>query len=165
MKVLSIDQSMSSCACVVFDGDEAIFKEMIHTTRSTKIRDKSPWVNYFEDPAEQIAYITGKIADIAESFKVEHVVCESLSFGSAGNATRDLAGLFFCIQLRLLLEGMRMDQLHTVAPTSVKSWARNQLPEDQRSAKNAKGKVEKLKMDKDEMMKACTLLFPGFLDG
>jgi len=165
MKFLSIDQSMSSCACVVFDGKEAIFKEVIRTTGAKNIADKSPWVQYFENPVEQMSFITGKILDIVESFQVDHVVCESLSFGSAGNATRDLAGLFFCIQLRLLLEGFRMDQLHTVAPTSVKSWARGRLPGEQQEFKYEKGKMEKIKMGKDEMMNVCELLFPGFLKG
>lgn len=165
MRLLSIDQSLSSCACVVFDGKDAIFKEMIHTTGSEKIRDKSPWVRYFETPTEQIAFITAKISDIVESFKVDHVVVESLSFGSSGNATRDLAGLFFCIQLRLLLDGFRMDQLHTVAPTSVKSWARNRLPGEEQEFINDKGKMTKIKMGKDEMMRACEILHPDFLKG
>lgn len=166
MRLLSIDQSMSSCACVVFDGKEAIFKEMIYTTGSESIRDSKPWVMYFSDPVLQMSYITGKILEIVESFNVDNVVCESLSFGSAGNATRDLAGLFFCIRLRLLLEGFEIDQLHTVAPTSVKSWARGRLPGEEQEVMNAKGtKMEKVKMDKDQMMRVCEILHPDFLKG
>ncbi|UZZ64418.1 hypothetical protein A54_178 [Septuagintavirus sv54] len=163
MKILSIDQSMASCACVVFDGNEPIFKEVLKTTGSANAKD---WQIRFDNPVEQMAYISRHIADICESFNVEKIVLESLSFGSAGNATRDLAGLFFCIQLTLLRDGYSMDNIHTIAPTSVKSWARGKLPGEEQEVMNAKGtKMEKIKMDKDQMMKVCELMQPGFLAG
>lgn len=162
MRVLSIDQSMASCAYVVLDGQEPIFKEVLHTTGSDKAKD---WQMRFDNPVEQMAFIANRIAEVACSFKVDNVVLESLSFGSAGNATRDLAGLFFCIQLTLLNEGFTMKEIHTVAPTSVKSWARNRLPGEEQEFINDKGKMNKIKMDKDQMMRVCELLIPGFLAG
>lgn len=163
MKTLTIDQSMASCAYIVLDGMTPIFKEVLHTTGSDSPK---PWQVRFAYPALQMEYISQRILETAESFKVDNVVLESLSFGSAGNATRDLAGLFFCIQLTLLRAGYTMDQVHTVAPTSVKSWARNQLPGDEQEVMNDKGtKMVKIKMGKDEMMKVCNLLCPGLIGG
>lgn len=163
MRTLSIDQSMASCAYLVLDGKDPIFKEVLHTTGSDKAK---PWQKKFDHPVEQMKHIADRIADVALSFKVDNVVLESLSFGSAGNATRDLAGLFFVIQLTLMNSGFTMDRIHTVAPTSVKSWARNQLPGDEQEVMNDKGtKMVKIKMGKDEMMKVCNMIHPGLLDG
>jgi|AGFS01.1.fsa_nt_gi hypothetical protein len=167
MRLLTIDQSMASCAYVVLDDGVPIFKEVLHTTGSDKkAATSSAWCLFFKHPAEQIAYISRKIADVCESFEVDHIVLESLSFGSAGNATRDLAGLFFGIQLTLLRDGYSMDNIHTVAPTSVKSWARKWLPGEEQEVMNAKGtKMDKVKMGKNEMMRVCEILHPGFLNG
>lgn len=164
MRILTIDQSMASCAYVVLEDETPIFKEVLHTTGSDKPKD---WQVKFDNPVEQMDYISKKILGVANSFDVEHVVMESLSFGSAGNATRDLAGLFFCIQLTLFRDGnYGMDQLHTIAPTSAKSWAWNFLPEDMQSVPNEKGtKMNKRKMGKDEMVIVANRLYPGFLDG
>lgn len=163
MKLLTIDQSMASCAYIVLDGETPVFKEVLHTTGSDKAK---PWQLKFDNPVEQMDYISRKILDVAKSFDVDAVVLESLSFGSAGNATRDLAGLFFCIQLTLIRGGFPIENIHTVAPTSVKSWARNRLPGEEQEEMNAKGtKMVKIKMGKDEMMKVCNLLEPGLIDG
>lgn len=167
MRLLTIDQSMASCAYVVLEDGVPIFKEVLHTTGSEKKKQtSSTWCMFFEHPAEQIAFISRKIADVCESFKVDHIVLESLSFGSAGNATRDLAGLFFGIQLTLLRDGYSMDNIHTIAPTSVKSWARKWLPGEEQEVLSANGKkMDKVKMDKDKMMRVCEILHPGFLQG
>lgn len=162
MRVLTIDQSMASCAYVVLDGIEPIYKEVLHTTGSSNAKD---WQVWFKNPVEQMDYISTAILETAKSFKVEKIVLESLSFGSAGNATRDLAGLFFCIQLTLVRNGYSMDDIATIAPTSVKSWARGKLPGEQQEVMGAKGKMVLKKMGKDEMMEVCELLRPGFLAG
>lgn len=157
MNVLTIDQSMASCAFIVLEGKDPVFKEVLHTTGSDNAKD---WQRKFEYPVEQMRFIAGRIAEVALSFKVDHVVLESLSFGSAGNATRDLAGLFFVIQSTLIDNGFTTDRIHTVAPTSVKSWARNCLPEEIRGTKGSL-----IKMGKDEMIQACKILSPNLLDG
>lgn len=164
MILLSVDQSMASCACVVFSDEDPIFKEVIHTTGAEKGKEDK-WKFYFNNPVEQMKFITDKILDICKSFKVEHIVLESLSFGSAGNATRDLAGLFFCIQLSLLKSGYTMEKIHTIAPTSVKSWARELLPKEEQNVIGKNKKLVKIKMGKDEMMRVCSSLQPGFLSG
>lgn len=164
MKLLTIDQSMASCAYVVLeDAKTPIFKEVLHTTGSS---DPKPWQVGFSTPVEQMDYISEKILSTAKSFNVDHIVMESLSFGSAGNATRDLAGLFFCIQLTLFRNGYTSEQLHTIAPMSAKSWAWNFLPDELQGVPNDKGtKINKRKMGKDEMVIVAKTLYPGFLDG
>lgn len=163
MRILSIDQSMASCAYVVLEGETPIFKEVLHTTGSDKAKD---WQKYFANPVEQMMYISDKISGVRKSFNVDHVVLESLSFGSAGNATRDLAGLFFCIQLTLIRDGFSMENIHTIAPTSVKAWAREFLPFEEQLIMNPGGtKMIKIKMGKDEMMRVSDQLYPGFLAG
>lgn len=157
MRILTIDQSMASCAFIVIDGEEPIYKEVMHTTGSD---NPKAYQTKFDNPVEQMRFIARRIAEVACSFKVEHIVSESLSFGSAGNATRDLAGLFFVIQSTLLDSGFSMSQIHMVAPTSAKSWARNILPEEIRGVKGSL-----IKMGKDEMMQACKILVPNLLDG
>lgn len=167
MRLLSIDQSLASCAYTVLEDGLPIFKEVIHTTGSVKKAESSKgWCMYFEHTAEQIAFITEKIAGVCESFNVDHVVLESLSLGSVGDATRDLAGLFYAIQLTLLRDGYTMEQIHVVAPTSVKSWARKWLPGEEQEVMNEAGtKMTKVKMGKNEMMRVCEILHPGFLAG
>ncbi|AFH21393.1 hypothetical protein CR3_gp228 [Cronobacter phage CR3] len=167
MRLLTIDQSLSSCAYVVLEDGIPIFKEVLHTTGSEKkAKDSKGWCMYFEHTAEQIAYITGQIAGVCDSFDVDHIVLESLSLGSVGDATRDLAGLFYSIQLTLLRDGYTMDQIHVIAPTSVKSWARKWLPgEEQETMNDAGTKMVKVKMGKNEMMRVCEILHPGFLKG
>lgn len=167
MRLLSIDQSMASCAYIVLEDGTPIFKEVLHTTGSEKkAKTTADWCMFFNNPAEQMAFISQKIADVCESFDVDAVVLESLSFASVGNATRDLAGLFFTIQVTLLREGYSMENIHTVAPTSVKSWARKQLPLEQQEVRSLDGKKSGMvKMDKDMMIRVCDQLCPGLLDG
>jgi len=153
---------MASCAYVVLEDGEPIFKEVLHTTGSEKSKD---YQKRFDYPAQQIVYITDQIVSVCKSFNVDKIVLESLSFGSAGNATRDLAGLFFGIQISLLRNGYNMEDIHTVAPTSVKSWARKWLPGEEQEVLGTKGKMVKIKMGKDEMMRVCENLQPGFLKG
>lgn len=166
MRLLTIDQSLSSCAYVILEDGVPIFKEVLHTTGSKKKADDSKgWCLYFEHTAEQIAYITGKISGVCESFNVDHIVLESLSLGSVGDATRDLAGLFYSIQLTLLRDGYGMDNIHVIAPTSVKAWARKWIPGEEQEVIDKDGKKSKLKMDKNAMMRVCNMLCPGLIDG
>lgn len=166
MRLLTIDQSLSSCAYVILEDGVPIFKEVLHTTGSKKKADDSKgWCLYFEHTAEQISYITGKISEVCESFSVDHIVLESLSLGSVGDATRDLAGLFYSIQLTLLRDGYTMDNIHVIAPTSVKAWARKWIPGEEQEVIDKDGKKSKLKMDKNVMMRVCNILCPGLIDG
>lgn len=173
MILMSVDQSTTHTAIIIWREGKPVFREMIQTgLESTKGRKKG--VIYFGTRIEQIKFIIGKIDELIKSFQVTDYVMEALSFGSIGNATRDLAGLFYCIQYFLLSEHFDLKHIHTIAPTSVKSFARDFLPVELQTESKEKvdkktGKVvvstAKTKMDKDQMIIACENDYPGWLNG
>lgn len=178
MKFLSVDQSLSHCAVVVWDEGVPVYREMIRTGSTSSKGKQKPDVMYFDTVYEQIDYICSRITEIVEEYEiVDEFVMEALSFGSTGNATRDLAGLFYCIVLSLVNSGnnwLEWHNIHTVAPTSVKSYARGLLPEEERTI--VKEKVDKktgkkvystgqVKMEKSHMVRAVDCDMPGWLDG
>lgn len=57
------------------------------------------------------------------------------------------------------------DKVHQLAPTSIKSWARDKLPEDQQTELNKKGKKIKKKMDKKDMIQVTEILDSELLKG
>ena len=175
MKLMSVDQSLSHCAVVIWEHGVPVYREMIRTgsTHSKGKRQKD--VVYFDNVYEQIRYIVNKITTLAEEHRIDHYVMEALSLGSIGSATRDLAGLFYCIVYALYQFGiLGYGSIHTVAPTSVKSFARGLLPEEERTF--VKEKVDKktgkkvystgqVKMEKSHMVRAVECDIPGWLDG
>lgn len=171
MRILTIDQSMASCAFLVLDNGEPIFKEVLKTARikaNNPDREIKDYITVFNHATEQMDYLSTNILLAAKSFNVDHVITEALSFGSVGDATRDLAGLFHCIQLTLLRGGFSMEQVLEVAPTAVKAWAWRNLPEEEQYSTvdfKKNGDPNKVKMDKDNMIKVCNRLCPGLLDG
>lgn len=178
MKIMSVDQSLSHCAVVIFDDGIPVYREMIRTGSNKSKGKKNKDVVYFDTVYEQIDYICERLKEIcADQNDVEKYVMESLSLGSLGNATRDLAGLFYCIALALVNCGnnfLLWEDIHTVAPTSVKAYARGLLPEEERTT--VKEKVDKksgkkvystgpVKMEKSHMVRAVDCDYPGWLDG
>lgn len=165
MRLLAIDQSMSNCALVVFEDDKVIYKKVVSTGSNASSGKKKKSVIYFDKDIEQMAHICQEVSTLVQQFEIESVVLESLSFSSIGNATRTLAGLFYCINYTLLLDGFPVKDIHTITPTQVKSFARQFLPEDERESKNSKGKSIKMKMTKKEMIKAAESLDNTLLVG
>lgn len=177
MKLMSVDQSLSHCAVVIWEGDKPSSKHMICTGSTHSKGKQKPNVAYFDSVAEQILYIAEKILHLAKEQGCDTYVMEELSFGSLGNATRDLAGLFYCIQMMFMLNedsGGPTSYLNCIPPTSVKSFAREFLPEEERVV--VKERVDKktgktvyskgkLVMKKPEMVRAVECAEPGFLDG
>lgn len=175
--LMSVDQSLSHCAVVIWRDGVPVYREMIRTG-STKSKGKqSPDVYYFDTVYEQIEHICKRINELCEEYSPDDYVMEALSLGSIGSATRDLAGLFYCIALSLDDCGNHFIEyfnIHTVAPTSVKSFARSLLPEDEQwevkeKLDKKKNKMvsskSKVKMDKAMMVKAVNYDCPGWLDG
>lgn len=175
MKWISVDQSLSHCAIVVWDDGKVIDREMVRTGSNSSKGPKKPTVVYFDTVTEQIYHIACALFQQVKKHGAEFYVMEALSFGSVGNATRDLAGLFYVIQVMLYDAGLlRVDEMHSIAPTSVKSFARHfLLPEDQveykkkvdkKTGKEVQSKAKNA-MKKPAMVKACEQAMPGWLDG
>lgn len=174
MKLMSVDQSLSHCAVVIWEGLSPSHKYMIRTGSTASKGKQKKGVVYFDHVIQQIDHIVSEICRYVKFHKIDTYVMESLSLGSLGSATRDLAGLFYCIQMSLIEHYMDVGDLHTVAPTSVKSFARNLLPEEEQTATKERvdkktGKkvysTGKCEMKKPQMVRATELAEPGFLDG
>ena len=174
MRLMSVDQSLSHCAVVIWDGDKPSHKYMIRTGSTHSKGKQKKDVVYFDHVIQQIDYIVSEICGYVKKHKIDTYVMESLSLGSLGSATRDLAGLFYCIQMSLMEHYLSVTDLHTVAPTSVKAFARTLLPEEEQT--EVKEKVEKktgkkvystgkTTMGKPQMVRATQVAEPGFLDG
>jgi len=163
MRILGIDQSMSHCAAVLTVDGVAVEKHVLRTGSSGS-KTKSKGVEYFDTQVEQIIYIIDHLVVLIERMKPDAIVLESLSFASVGNATRTLAGLYFCIMYQLYKLGYA-DKVSHLAPTSIKSWARNKLPPDQQTELNKKGKPVKKKMDKKDMIQVTEILDSELLKG
>lgn len=155
IKYLSIDQSLSGCAWVLFEDDKAVDKGVIKTGSTGSKGKKCETINYFDTVEEQIEFIADNLMVIFLKEEPEHVILEALSYGSVGSATRNLAGLYHVIVDRLLWRCFPRDHINTVAPTKVKSFARNFLPVEEQTSIGSKGKVTKTKMDKKLMVQAC----------
>lgn len=173
MKLMSVDQSLSHCAVIIWEGDKPSHKYMIRTGSTGSKGKQKKDVAYFDHTVQQIDHIVAEITGLVSLHEIDTYVMESLSLGSLGSATRDLAGLFYCIQMSLI-NILFVDDLHTVAPTSVKAFARNLLPEEERSV--TKERVDKktgkkvysngkCDMKKPQMVRATELAEPGFLEG
>ncbi len=171
---MSIDQSLSHCAVVIWENGKVKDRHMIKTGSTASKGKRKPDVAYFNTVLEQIHHIVSEICWLAKQNQIDDCVMESLSLGSVGNATRDLAGLFYCIQLALWENYVGLENLHVVAPTSVKAFARSLLPEEERTGvkekvdKKTGKKVEsvgKVEMKKPQMVRAVDCDFPGWLDG
>lgn len=175
--LMSVDQSLSHCAVVIWSDGKPVYREMIRTG-STKSKGKQQKdVVYFDTVYEQIEFICDRLVELVCEHGVDDYVMEALSLGSIGSATRDLAGLFYSIAISIARDGNNMldySNIHTVAPTSVKAFARILLPEEERTV--VKEKVDKksgkkvystgpVKMEKSHMVRAVDCDFPGWLDG
>lgn len=165
MRVLGIDQSLSKCAfCFMVDGEIGGLE--LTKTGNSRVKTKKKGVSYYGDVHAQIHHICNDLIDHVGEFKPDVIVFESLSFGSAGNATRDLAELFGAMHERLKVEGV-LCEVTSVAPTSLKAYARDFLKLEDQVAYLPNGEIEllktgkhkKVKMDKKMMVKAVRSVY------
>ncbi len=82
MKLLSIDQSLSSTGIIIWEDE---LKWQI--AKSTK----------GDDVVVRIRTITEQIGYLIKTHKITHVVIESLPYGINSTSVRPLAGLYYCI--------------------------------------------------------------------
>ncbi len=154
---------MSHCAAVLVE-DGITQEKHVFRTGSSGSKTKSKGVEYFDTQVEQIIYIIDNLIELVNRIKPDLIVLESLSFASVGNATRTLAGLYFCIMYQLFKLGYG-DKVKHLAPTSIKSWARSKLPIEKQTELNKKGKPIKKKMDKKDMIEVAEILDSELVKG
>lgn len=163
MKVLGIDQSLAKAAFIQMEEGN-VKKVSLSKTGKSSVKTKRKDTTYYDNLHEQVHHVCLELRSQVESFEPDWVVFESLSFGSVGSATRDLAVLFGALRETLVLIGYK-DKVLEYAPTSLKSYARDFLkPERQVDGVLKTGKPKKVKMDKKLMVEAVREIYgEGYL--
>lgn len=174
MRILGIDQSLAKCAITRLVGEKVIENSLIKTGKAT-VKTKRKDTLYFDSLEEQIHHICSGIIVVVEDFQPDFIVFEALSFGSVGNATRDLACLYGALRESLLSEiTCYFIPVEDVAPTSLKSFARDLLKPRDAVERDEEGnvvllkskKAKKVKMDKKMMVKAVKEVYgESYLSG
>ncbi len=155
---LGIDQSLSKCAytCMI-DGEPV--NHLLSKTGNSKVKNKRKDAFYYDTLQEQIHHICEELVEAVEDFEPTRITFESLSFGSVGSATRDLACLYGAMRETLMVSFPNIP-VYEYAPTSIKSYARDFLAEARQfDGVLATGKPKKVKMDKKLMVEATRELF------
>ena len=153
MKVLGIDQSLSKCAFICIEDGEVIYKSLSKTGAS-KVKTKRKDTTYYDQLDQQIHHICVDLENTIDTLYPDKIVFEALSFGSVGDATRNLACLFGAMKETIIRTGWEGEVLE-VAPTSLKSYAHQFLKEDRKyDGVTATKKPKKVKMDKKLMVEA-----------
>jgi hypothetical protein len=160
MKILGIDQSLSKAAFIQFiDGD--IVSKFISKTGSTKVKIKRRDTSYYDSLSEQIHHICIDLIEQVKIFNPEVISFESLSYGSVGDASRNLAELHGAMRETLISIGY-IGEVIEYAPTSLKSYAWTFLPEDMKyEGLTSTNKLKKVKMDKKMVVLAARQIYGG----
>lgn len=164
--LFAIDSSLSKCAVTISVRGSIVHKEVIKTGSSNN-KKKLKSVRYLETTEEQIHFICERLRVLIFDYNPSKFIFESLSFGSTGNASRDLASLYGGMVETILSDGYTIDDIIKFAPTSLKAFMRTLLPVEEQTYTNANGKVCKVPMkDKKLVVRAATLNTPeGYFDG
>lgn len=154
MKVLGIDQSLSKCGfCFMVDGVPVSFD--LSKTGAAKVKTKRKDTNYYENLCDQIHHICVDLEGHVSEFQPDKIVFEALSFGSVGDATRNLAALMGALR-ETIIRSEWEGEVTEIAPTSLKTYAHRFLPEDLKwDGATKAGKPKKVKMDKKMMVTAA----------
>lgn len=107
MKLLSIDQSLTNCACILWEDGNMIDHFVVQTPKDM-------------DTHIRIYTIVNAISYYLEDNNVDKVVLEGLSFGSISTSVRMLAGLYYSILIATHVHDIEWEE---VTPKSVKKFA------------------------------------------
>lgn len=113
---MGIDQSLSCTGVVLTKRDDNGARTVVYSTAITT--DKDPSLSPLADTLIRSKYIADKILDIEICWQPDYVALENLSYGSVGNATRNLAILFGVICTTLGLNNPNV-----IPPTTLKKFA------------------------------------------
>lgn len=166
MLIVSVDTSLSKFATIIWkDGVPVIHK--LFRTGKDKTKKKLKSVKYFDNLAEQINWLSNEVISFIKLHgKPDKVYLEGLSFGSSGNASRDLASIYALFVDKLHEKvGMDFCDIEAIPPTTIKAVARTFLPLEEQTEINAKGKQVKRVMSKDLMITVAEELHPEILEG
>lgn len=154
--IIAVDQSLSGFAYTVYHcGDIAEYG--VIRTGSSSNKTKHDTVNYFCTVEEQIHYICKEFFKIVDTYDPDKFIFEALSYGSVGNASRDLAMLLGgVVESLFMVYNYTVQDIVFYQPTKLKAFARTLLPEDEQTTFNSKNKPVKIKMDKNMMVKAVS---------
>lgn len=163
MNILGIDQSLAKCAFVCLEDGVVLDKFVVRT--GSILTKKKKGVDYFKTLEDQIHHICLCMEDIVKGFAPDHIQFESLSFGSVGSASRDLAQLYGAMRETLINIGYG-DNVTALPPTSLKTFARQFLSKEKQFEGLTKaGKPKLCKMDKKLMCEAVENIFgKNYLD-
>lgn len=166
--VLSIDQSISKCAVVVWNDNVPIFWD-VFKSGGIECKKKLKSVTYFEKEVDKIDFISDNIISVVNEYNVEKVILEGLALNAVGNATRSLAGLYYVLLHKLKqLDLVEPENIVVISPTQVKSKARLLMENNgELETINDKGKTKKskIKMDKQVMISIAEQHWPQVLEG
>lgn len=156
---LGIDQSLSKCAfCVMDEMGKVVYKEVVRTG-DINVKTKKKGVFYYDSLQEQIHHLCLSLKNVVEKYHIETITFEALSFGSAGNATRNLACLYGALR-ETVLENYPEITVYEIQPTKLKKYAREFLPEHmQQDGTTKAGKPKLIKMDKKLMVAAIRQIY------
>lgn len=164
MKNISIDQSFSNFAYVVFGEDgKPESSGVLHTGARVPGNLDKQYGKYFDTVQEQLVYLESEFSKIIADNQPCRLIFEGLAFGAKGDRVFSLGGLFYHVTTTLITKGLvKLEDVVTVPPTSVKKVARDRLIGDEQFEKDKDGNVVYLKskkpklkkMDKNDMLKA-----------
>jgi len=155
---LGIDQSLSKCAFTLLKDGKPVAHCLSKTGKHT-VKNKKKDTTYYDGLEKQIHHICIDLCKMVESHEPDTITFEALSFGSSGNASRDLSGLFSAMRETLVVNFPDIP-VYEVAPTSLKSYARDFLkPERQFDGLLKTGKPKKVKMEKKMVVEAVRELY------
>ena len=157
MKILGIDQSLRKCAFVYFNDVPVDW--YVSKTGASTVKIKRKDTTYYDTLEDQIHHVCLDLRKHVQAFKPDVICFEALSYGSAGNATRNLACLFGAMN-ETLINGQYGGTIITFTPTTVKAYARDFLPEERKfSGCTKSGNPKKVTMDKKMMVEAVRNLY------
>ena len=166
--VLSIDQSLSKCAVVVWNDNVPVFWD-VFKSGGIECKKKLKSVTYFEKEVDKIDFISDNIISVVNEYNIEKVILEGLALNAVGNATRSLAGLYYVLLHKLKqLDLVEPENIVVISPTQVKSKARLLMENNgELETINDKGKTKKskIKMDKQVMISIAEQHWPQVLEG
>ena len=166
MKIASIDQSLSCTALILWEDGEPT-ERFVFRSGNSNAKGRIKGVPYFDIEDKRMDHITEKVIQVLIEFQPHKISMESLSYGSMGNATRDLGGLFYVMRSAFFLEFGNWNILEHYTPMTLKKIAREFLPEDQRTVPKPSGKkgTNLRKMEKTDMVSAIPDEHRWILDG